>query len=769
MHGPCPDTVGLSRRSGRYLVAAVLVLAFLSVLTGPARAAEDSGVTAQPGDVPVVPTGALTGVSCATADACVAVGTTVDPMAARRGFAQRWDGVAWSLLRVQRPRTAVATTLAGVSCASRARCTAVGTVTGTDGTTRPFATAFNGSSWSARAVPLPAGAESGALASVSCVNASACVAVGSTAAGGPLAVRWNGTAWRLMSPRGTGALSGVSCTSRSFCAAVGATTQVWNGNRWSATSTPAPSGAQDPRLVGVSCVSAAACQAVGSYGEQSDPFDPVVDRALTVAWNGVRWSLQQSPAPATGGVRLRAVSCATAGACVAVGTADPGTGGPETTAYTQVRSGRTWTARAAAAPGSDSTALAAVSCTSAGRCRAVGAATLQPDIGVHAVDRPLIQRWNGATWSLQSAQSPVGASESFLQGVSCVSATTCVAVGASAGPDGNNRILTESWDGATWTVRPAPTPAGSDRYAALRDVSCVTASTCIAVGQSLSDTAGGATLAEAWDGTHWTILATPALPGATDPTLDSVSCTSATSCVAVGSYQDGARVVALVEQWDGSTWTVLPTPALADAPFSFLSSVSCSSATQCVAVGTTTTADFGDRPLAELWDGTSWTVSEPPVPDGRDAATLTGVSCTAGGVCTAVGQSRSGSAFDSFAARWDGTAWTLEAVPGPAAPDQLVLRSVSCIDAGACAAAGAVSDGGPFSPASVTRDGTHWTPVDVRVAPRTVHADLNDVSCTAGGTCVLVGSAEVAGADGLEVPTTVVLTTPTGAASLTTG
>lgn len=42
-------------------------------------------------------------------------------------------------------------------------------------------------------------------------------------------------------------------------------------------------------------------------------------------------------------------------------------------------------------------------------------------------------------------------------------------------------------------------------------------------------------LAEGWDGTSWTIQSTAA-PGSFDDTLNGVSCTSATNCIAVGSF-----------------------------------------------------------------------------------------------------------------------------------------------------------------------------------------------------------------------------------------
>jgi hypothetical protein len=66
-----------------------------------------------------------------------------------------------------------------------------------------------------------------------------------------------------------------------------------------------------------------------------------------------------------------------------------------------------------------------------------------------------------------------------------------------------------------------------------------------------------------------------------------VSCTSATACTAVGHYQNGAGTrVTLAERWDGTSWTIQPTPSLSPNYFyTTLSGVSCTSATACTAVG----------------------------------------------------------------------------------------------------------------------------------------------------------------------------------------
>jgi hypothetical protein len=168
-----------------------------------------------------------------------------------------------------------------------------------------------------------------------------------------------------------------------------------------------------------------------------------------------------------------------------------------------------------------------------------------------------------------------------LSGVSCTSATACVAVGR----DGN-RPLVESWNGMVWSIQDNPVPGGW-----LSGVSCVSATACVAVGSD-----GVAALVEGWDGTDWSIQNTRVPAGARNSTLRGVSCTSKTACTAVGGYASAHGTnLALVERWNGSGWSVQHTPRVGDAS---LAGVSCPSRRACIAVG-----EFYDNAMVERWSG----------------------------------------------------------------------------------------------------------------------------------------------------------------------
>jgi hypothetical protein len=84
--------------------------------------------------------------------------------------------------------------------------------------------------------------------------------------------------------------------------------------------------------------------------------------------------------------------------------------------------------------------------------------------------------------------------------------------------------------------------------------------------------------------------------------------------MATGSWNDhtGEYEFTLAETWNGSGWSLLPTPS----PGSFadeLRGVSCTNSAACIAVGDFEGTGFG-RPLAEAWNGTSWSRVRIPSP-----------------------------------------------------------------------------------------------------------------------------------------------------------
>jgi hypothetical protein len=171
--------------------------------------------------------------------------------------------------------------------------------------------------------------------------------------------------------------------------------------------------------------------------------------------------------------------------------------------------------------------LSGVSCTSARACTAVGHYGNSSGSG-----QTLAEVWNGK-WSIQPTPNPAGSSGSELTMVSCTSSSACTAVGGYGDDVGEQLMLAEAWNGSNWKVQRNPNPGTGGSSVA--GVSC-SSGTCTAVGYYYAANATTGIYAEAWNGTRWSLQTTPVPPGTADSALFGVSCTSASTCTAVGYY-----------------------------------------------------------------------------------------------------------------------------------------------------------------------------------------------------------------------------------------
>jgi hypothetical protein len=657
---------------------------------------------------------------------------------------EAWDGSAWTRRSAPTPSGSTNGSLNGVSCTSTAACTAVGTSTTSNGDQRTLAERWNGSSWSIKSSPNPTG--SSVLSGVSCTSATACVAVGNTVdVSGTeltLAERWNGSAWSIMStPEPAGAsgseLDGVSCAAAAACVAVGFSdngagvqrtlTERWNGSSWSIKKSPNVSGIENNMLSGVSCVSGSMCVATGHSSNANG------DRQWTLAerWNGSAWSIMSTPnrggAP---GSNLAGVSCSSPTACTGAGSYSLADGRPVTLA--ERWNGSSWSIQNTPQPPGIWSWFMGVSCPSPTTCAAVAVHLSNQRHG-----ETLAMGWDGTSWSVQPTPTPTGAMNSQISGVSCSSPAACTAVGQLDLAPGPPLTLAERWDGSTWSIETTPTPLNS--Y--LLGVSCPSAAVCIAVGGGFSPTTAP-TVAERWNGSTWSVMTTANPTGAEASQLDAVSCTSASACDAAGYYTNSSgKNRPLVEHWNGTRWSIQPTPRPAGASAAGLSAVSCTLTTACSAVGDYTDSTGTRLTLAERWDGSSWVVQVTPDPAGETTATLSAVSCASASVCAAVGNYVDGAGTElTLAERWNGSAWSIESTPEPGGASAGELTGLDCASTSTCVAVGdyTASTGAQHTLAE-GRDGTGWT-IQSTPNPAT-HASsiFTAVSCPSASVCTAVG------------------------------
>lgn len=324
--------------------------------------------------------------------------------------------------------------------------------------------------------------------------------------------------------------------------------------------------------------------------------------------------------------------------------------------------------------------LDGASCTSTTLCRAVGG---YYDSDAHT-DLTFGAIWDGTRWSAEPTANATGANTDYLSGISCRSASWCMAVGFDQVGQ-SIFTLAEAWSGKEWSVQ------ATSKSGTLKGVSCISPRACVAVGY-VGIGAASVTLAEIWDGTTWSVQSSPNGPSTSDGSLNSVSCTSPTDCVAVGSYVDSAgKYMILIESWNGKAWSVQPAPDAVGE----LNAVSCPSFTSCTAVGQAEPSD--GYAMAVLWNGTTWSVQTVPSPSGATSSNLLGMSCTARTACTAVGDYLA--TVHGFvqemplAEVWNGTHWSAEHTPNTTTRSS--LTGVSCISLNDCTAVGSyfVSNG----------------------------------------------------------------------------
>lgn len=517
--------------------------------------------------------GTCFGVSCPSVSLCVAVDGVGNVLTSNHpaGGARAW-------------RTSNAYPggdLRGVSCPSVSLCVAFSgrnIVTSTDPS--GGVTAWN-------SAPVSGYAIAGSCPTVSlCVviDASGDVLTSTDPTGGP-------GAWTVTNIDPGGSLRGISCPSVSLCVGVGAyggrvftsTNPTGGSAAWTTFDAPGINGSSVD-FTGLSCASVALCVAIDSTGDVATSTDPTGGAGAWVS----KHILAGNP--------LVAISCPSESFCGAVDSAGVflSTSHPEI-----VR--RAWSV------GGPALADTGVSCPTASLCVTTDSAG---EIAASADPSGGPSTWSaGATFPPSESGGLMTASPAT--GVSCASASLCVAVGhgmaCSVGcfPSGPGYLAstTDPTGGpSAWSVSTLP------QAPALTAVACPSSTLCVAVDDS--GTVGSSTN-PAGGASAWKVVAV-------ERRLDAISCASTRLCVAVDNA--GNAFISTHPTGVAGAWRRVHLSGQA------LTGVSCASGSLCVAVGGTR-AFVSARPTG---DASAW------ISDNIDpAAVLNGVSCPSVMLCIA--------------------------------------------------------------------------------------------------------------------------------------
>jgi hypothetical protein len=388
-----------------------------------------------------------------------------------------------------------------------------------------------------------------------------------------------------------------------------------------ATASTAPPTAPAPKVAAAaasgsnawfnsdSCTSRAFCMAVGGYGRSGNL--PALSEMLT----GGNWVAEPVPRPLHGGnMDANEVSCASPASCLFVGSHWAGKRG-YTFNLAEAWNGSSWrivaTARQA---GTRYSYLDDVACPTNRFCLAVGAAGTSQKV-YHST----AYTWdNRATWRRISAPAPGGARNSELNGLACFNSKNCMAVGNYTSASGRNLAFAARWHDGRWTLMTTPA-IPKQRYAEFQGVSCPTATRCVAVGDTVDNTRAQYyhAFAETWSGGKWQVSTL----GRSASFFFGVSCPARNRCLAAGGAYPSLRGSferPLIEAWNGATWAKqhavgTPSPNVGDQT----QHVSCVARTECEVVGFSYdphSSRAGDRTLAEKWNGQRWTLQTTPNP-----------------------------------------------------------------------------------------------------------------------------------------------------------
>jgi len=291
----------------------------------------------------------------------------------------------------------------------------------------------------------------------------------------------------------------------------------------------------------------------------------------------------------------------------------------------------------------------------------VGVADLAPnnvwavgDINVQE-DNPnqIIEHYDGTAWSVAAGPTFQPSDVPFLDGLTAISSSDMWAVGSilvTIGGEPEAFPLFENFDGTSWSFTTDELNPNGFLFA----VSGVASNDVWSVGYL---GAVGATLTEHFDGSAWSAVPSPS-PGGAENALLGVTEVASNDAWAVGFYvasgNQGRPQKTLVEHWDGTSWTVVPSPNLggnnSQSVSNELRGVIAVSANDVWAFGDSDA--FGPEQLTNLvihWDGTKWSLVPTPSPNPRKLKeiddVLAGGTVLAGGDLWLVGV---GDGFDAM-------------------------------------------------------------------------------------------------------------------------
>ncbi|HEX6667636.1 MAG TPA: hypothetical protein VF081_13690 [Solirubrobacterales bacterium] len=700
-----------------------------------------------------------------------------------------------------------------IDCASPTMCIAVGGSEESNGAW-PMAAEWDGYQWNTVSVPSENKylEDLGKLRGVSCPTTDFCLAVGEMDGSGyqeTYVLQWNGGQWQLdesapsLTPQSVfTAPFSVSCASATDCMIVGGEVQRFHGNMrmeslhltssgWSTPEVPSPSGVEGAGLSKVSCAAEEVegeeeeiCLAVGwLYSETAESFQVFAER-----WDGYEWSVDTSLTPPGVQSELWDVSCPSVNSCMGIGWMAES---PENYKYedsvpiSEHWNGSEWVLGKPPLPEPEGDTAEEEGEEEEGEAYGVscGTPTSCIAVGINFGTGYIIAGWNGTSWSEQEPPEMSLGAFDLPEQVDCVTATYCQVMGIGGGSTFFN-ILTDDppppvlegtvgfgageYEALTLgMVNPNGSPTtyqyeygtttsyGSKSPATPKSIGSGTSS--VEVSEKIEGLAPETTYhfrlvatnakgtVESEDQTFmtpgWKILSTPNPSGASDSNLHDVSCEPNTSvCTAVGKSTKSGADSPVAQRWNGTSWSEQSPAKKSGTLPTRLFGVDCPSETRCLAAGNYQPSEGGPTLLTEIWNESKWSVQSPPVPSEATSSELVGIGCSSTSRCGAVGSAMIGGVKTAIAEKWTSPNWALESIPIPEGATSSQLDGIDCIWSDFCAAVGRYTTSGGAVKSLVMFWNGEWKLHSLTAPEGAVETTLLDVSCTkTPNRCTAVG------------------------------
>jgi hypothetical protein len=571
-----------------------------------------------------------------------------------------WDGT--SLSNVPNPNPGGSNRFFGVAAISSNNVWTVGYKDGDNGLSQTLVAHWDGTSWSV--VPSPnVPNQHCSLTAVTAVPGSPneLWAVGRADPSVPFILHWNGTQWSIVPGPPAGSvplLYGVVAIASNDVWAVGwaggggGTIGIilhWDGSTWSVVPSPNPSSTYN-YLWGVDAVGPNDVWAVGEFNATGGN-----QQTLFLRWNGTAWVQVAGDNSGPSGVQffLRAVSAISGSDIWAVGN--------NSHTIAEHWDGTRWSVVSTPNLGIGDNVLNGVSGTASNDVWEVGYYSFG------TWKQTLIQHWDGTRWRMVRSPNS-GKRTNVLNGVVAISPSDAWAVGSADSGVADQTTFTLHWDGTRWRRIPSPSP-GTLGLNSLYGVAATSANDVWAVGSYTNSGEFAQTLVVHWDGTSWTVIPSANVPGDNNE-LFGVVALGPNDVWAVGYHGNAAfGFLTLVEHWDGSTWSVVSSPS--PSGDDILYAVSATGANDIWAVGRSRNSfTFVTSALVEHWDGNSWSQA---LGAGGEYSDLFGVAAVSPGDAWAVG----GTAL-TLIDHWDGNRWRVFPSPSVAGELHAVTAITPC-------------------------------------------------------------------------------------------